>query len=273
MKYLTKKHKTDEAVIEDEALELPSPFKVATQKLVEFLREKKEKGDFRYLYEHQIDAVLNVRKHLEKNPPDKYAIIVLPTGCGKTRVAVVASYAVDVRKVLVITPFVKMSQHIREAFIGIGSKKKPFMFEQGIMTNTDLTCIPSCGWAKTASEVQNNLQNDLLIVNPHKLDEETLRYIPRDHYDLVIVVEAHHYPARTWKVPVDYFNNSKHIFLTATPFHQGKRILPKDHICYEMTHEEAVAKGIIRSLRFEEVGSVQDEFDIFEVNNNSLSYM
>ncbi len=38
-------------------------------------------------------------------------------------------------------------------------------------------------------------------------------------FDTVIVDEAHHYPAATWKNFVQVFKGKKVIFLTATPFH------------------------------------------------------
>jgi hypothetical protein len=36
-------------------------------------------------------------------------------------------------------------------------------------------------------------------------------------FDLVIVDEAHHYPADTWRLLIDHFSNAPKLFLTATP--------------------------------------------------------
>jgi len=75
-----------------------------------------------------------------------------------------------------------------------------------------------------------------MVVNAHKVGSKsrvaiegtllliTNKDLPRN-YDLVIVDEAHHYPAKTWKLLVDYFSNTNRLFLTATPLWRGKPIL------------------------------------------------
>ena len=80
-----------------------------------------------------------------------------------------------------------------------------------------------------------------------------IRIFPRDYFSLVIVDEAHHFPAQTWKNIVDHFSEVERIlFLTATPLNRGEYILPNKSPCYELSHEEAVKRGIIRETTFME---------------------
>jgi superfamily II DNA or RNA helicase len=69
---------------------------------------------------------------------------------------------------------------------------------------------------KTNEIPQMNAFN-IVIANAHKFGSNTdvdLAEIPRT-FDLVIVDEAHHYPAPSWKSIVDHFPGSKKLFLTA----------------------------------------------------------
>ena len=60
-------------------------------------------------------------------------------------------------------------------------------------------------------------------------------------FDTVIVDEAHHYPAETWKKIIDHFKQRKKVFLTATPSHRGANIgnsqmdQDTDYIAYQLS--------------------------------------
>jgi superfamily II DNA or RNA helicase len=67
-------------------------------------------------------------------------------------------------------------------------------------------------------QIKNMEMNNLVIANAQKFSSNSnvdIDNIPADLFDLVIVDEAHHYPARTWKRIIDYFQMSKKVFLTA----------------------------------------------------------
>ena len=89
--------------------------------------------------------------------------------------------------------------------------------------------------------------------------------IPNDNYDLVIVDEAHHYPAPTWKTLVDHFPTSRRLFITATPEYKGKPILSHAP-CFTLSRYEAVCRGIIRNLHFEEVATDGGEDSLHPVS-------
>lgn len=72
--------------------------------------------------------------------------------------------------------------------------------------------------------------------------------------------EAHHFPAATWKRIVDHFQGAKVgiLFLTATPYKQGRNILTTLNSsgvmikkpCYEYPIDKAIKDGIIREIKF-----------------------
>lgn len=160
------------------------------------------------LYWHQVKAVLSLHKYFSSDigstvnsQNSRVALVVLPTGCGKTGVAVLASYVLSASRVLVITPSVIISKQIDDAF-------KEFLVKRKIIRAQDLQYYaPHTLLVLNSEQLLNDLavhQVDLIITNAHKVSDNNnprrrvrLEDIPFDLFDLVIVDEAHHYPAKT----------------------------------------------------------------------------
>lgn len=108
-------------------------------------------------------------------------------------------------------------------------------------------------------------QYNLVIANAHKFGTTTnvdISRIPKI-FDFVIVDEAHHYPAHTWKRIIDHFSRSKKLFLTATPTHRNRPIIEnqKASICYQLSRTDLVQQNIVRNLMFLDVGNLEDSFE------------
>ena len=100
-----------------------SVFNTQGDSVVKFIEDEYRKhrnGERISLYSHQIEAVLKLREYFDnqKYYPNlsSIALVVLPTGCGKTGVAVLASYALNASRVLVITPSIIISKQIHKAY-------------------------------------------------------------------------------------------------------------------------------------------------------------
>ena len=230
-----------------------SCFNVQSQALLRFLTSERAGA---HLYAHQVDAVLCARRQLLDPREPNIALVVLPTGCGKTGVAVLSAYALNASRVLVITPSVKISHQLHEAFKGNRSKRRPcFLTERGIISEKqEIKVLPSSSCITKSTDIMERLPDDVMVVNAHKIGGKSsvaIDDIPPEEYDLVIVDEAHHYPAPTWKNLVDHFPHSMRLFLTATPRYRGNPILPYPP-CYEMPRHEAVMRGIIRPVDFDQ---------------------
>ena len=242
------------------------------------------------LYSHQVNAVLRLHKYFNSdiairftvNPRDsKVALIVLPTGCGKTGVAVLASYVLNASRVLVITPSSIISEQVDDAY-------KKFLVKRGIIGQDDqLLFAPHKLLVTNSRQLLDKLAvqlADLVITNAHKVsDNDNPRAKVKledisalaNWFDLIIVDEAHHYPARTWKQFVDHFPNTNKIFLTATPEHRGEPIL-EEPPCYQLSHDDAVRNGVIRKVEFDEIRGGNSEEEKLKVmlqltNNHNIS--
>ena len=220
------------------------------------------------LWAHQVDAIKAIRDHTQT----EIALCVLPTGAGKSGIAVLSAYACDAECVLVITPSKHISEQMFDSFC---HKTDSFMLKKKVVLNIDefeRNCRPSCkGVMKKTTEINSYFNDyDLIIANAQKFGSNSrvsIDQIPNKDVDLVIVDEAHHYPADTWKTIIDHFENAKKIFLTATPTNGGKDILAdqSSHLCYSLRRAELVLRGIIRNIYFNEDAKSDNEREAFQV--------
>ena len=238
---------------------LQSRFQVHKAVVINFLKE----NPTNCLYKPQIDALLSIETSCN---PGEIALVVLPTGCGKTGVAALAPYVLGVRNVLVLTPSVIITRQIHEAFCGTGDEN-PSFYQKRRIVESSAFCPSTNGIILRASQLRDHLayNNELLVVNVHKIGGRSkvrIEDIDRQKFELVIVDEAHHYPAHMWKTVVDHFHveRVRILFLTATPAPIIPCPIPKP--CYYLSRRNAVALGIIRDMddrNIQEVGDTDVE--------------
>ena len=207
------------------------------------------------LYKHQIEAVNKILAYFDSNN-NGYTIVELPTGCGKTGVAVISAYVLEAKRVLVVTPSVNIMQQMKDAFC---SHTKSFFRQQKIIEAKDVHILPSPSNIKNQQDIIKypDSSNDLIVMNIQKIQNFQFK---QDAFDLVIVDEAHHYPARTWTKVIDNFPQAKRLFLTATPIYKGKPIthFTTADICYTLSKQNAIHNvGIIRDVKFDEAKNDQ----------------
>lgn len=96
---------------------------------------------------------------------------------------------------------------------------------------------------------------DLVIANAQKfLQGNWEEVLPDDIFKLVIVDEAHHHPAKTWRRIIQKFkHHAMVVFLTATPFRaDGKRVVEDEEgdMVYRLSLEDARTNRIIRRINW-----------------------
>ena len=192
------------------------------------------------------------------------SLAVLPTGTGKSDVAVLAAYCCNVERVLVVTPSVTVASQIFADFQYVdGHHNPPFLERRGIFTKGYRPLYMPYGRLinRSPRRMLPAIETaSLVVVNAHKFGAQSsvdLADVPK-RFPLVIIDETHHYPARTWLAIVRHFCNSKILFLTVTPFHRNaagrpEYILGEKRPCYQLTRDQAIRQHIIRPTHFQEV--------------------
>ena len=238
----------------------------------------------------QIEALVSLVKWFQ-NPDttDKTAIVVMPTGSGKS--GVIASFPYwfgeavsngelrDVinldQPILVIAPgldILKQLKHCLKQEVG----KPCFLIKVEAIKDTYKECREILYLVKVTentSDVPNlrYCQEDIVLTNAQKweatpTDTEvsgaTWRDLDDDLFSLVVVDEAHHLPATQWEQIIKKFHpHAKVIFFTATPYRaDGKKIddiVPK--YTYHLSDREATDLRIIRGVQFKELPYCEDD--------------
>ena len=96
---------------------------------------------------------------------------------------------------------------------------------------------------------------DMIIANAQKfLQNNWEETLPNDMFQLIVVDEAHHHPASTWRRIVNKFKNKALVvFFTSTPYRGDRKPVLEDITpAYHLSLEEAVKTGIIRQTKFRE---------------------
>lgn len=71
---------------------------------------------------------------------------------------------------------------------------------------------------------------------------------PRDLFDLIVVDEAHHAPAETWRAVLDHFHAARALLLTATPRRRDGRRIPGS-LEYYYPLRRALDEGLYKPIQ------------------------
>jgi superfamily II DNA or RNA helicase len=192
----------------------------------------------------QTGALASVLAHWTL-PDETPALISLPTGTGKTAVALAAPFLLRraPRRVLVVAP----SRHLREQLVN-AFKTQASLVALGAFGSAhfvpkvlELSGRPDDWRTLEPYDVVVSLPNSISPAHFAEADRP-----PRELFDLIIVDEAHHVPASTWTALVQHFVGRK-LYLTATPIRRDKKRIP-GHLLYHYPLATALQEGLYQPI-------------------------
>lgn len=152
------------------------------------------------------------------------SLVSLPTGTGKTAVAMAAPYLMvqAPRRVLVVVPSTALREQTARLF-----ESQDLLRDLAVL-ETDPQSSPSVlALSGRVDDWDALAEHDVTVALPHSISP---RYYgddapgpPQDLFDLVIVDEAHHAPASTWRAIIDHFAWKRALLRTATPRRRDKK--------------------------------------------------
>lgn len=200
------------------------------------------------LREPQIDAYVEVYDHFINKNKTNHAIIVLPTGSGKTGLISMLPFNISNGRVLIIAPQLTILDTLEEGLDSGNSRN--FWIDTGIISNPkNLPVVVKYDGKSTIKEHLE--QANIVIANIQKLqsrnDRALLNQYEPDFFDMIIIDEAHHSEAKTWLENLNHFSNAKVIKLTATAYRTDKKPLVGE-LVYKYKLSQAMSKGYVKSL-------------------------
>ncbi|WP_338803561.1 DEAD/DEAH box helicase family protein [Xenorhabdus griffiniae] len=202
----------------------------------------------------QIEAYIKIKEYFNE-PNNREALVVLPTGTGKSGLISIAPYGVSNKRVLIITPGLVTKDSIR---------KTQEVLEDNFWINYDVIFsskdIPIVNEYLPDISDEHLRMSHIVYSNIHKVsggrNSSLINRVPPDFFDLIIIDEAHHAPAQSWKDAIKYFSDSKILHVTGTPYRGDNQEIPGDNI-HETPLSEVMRDRYVKWLRKETINSHQ----------------
>jgi hypothetical protein len=175
----------------------------------------------------------------------------MPTGSGKTAVLMMLPYLEGARRVLVVTPSRLVRSQIADEFSSLSLLRR-------------LGVLPKNAPAPSTRELKAKLltedgrnalrEFEVVVTTPNTISPvlEGIVAPPPDLFDLLLIDEAHHSPARTWGAVLDSFPEAKRALFTATPYRRDRKLIKGDFI-FTYPLSEARKDQVFGDIRFEPV--------------------
>ena len=156
---------------------------------------------------------------------DEPTVISIPTGTGKTAVALAAPFvaAKPPQRILVLAPAQQLRRQLAEQFGSYDQLRRIGVLPDGVPSPS---VYEMAGRATDWTELE---QYDVVVALPNSISPvhyEDDQRPPAGLFELLIVDEAHHAPARTWSAVLEHFAGAPSLLLTATPKRRDGRPIP-----------------------------------------------
>jgi len=177
------------------------------------------------------------------------AILQIPVGCGKTGLASILPFGIAEGRTLVIAPNLPIKKGLYEA-MDITNRPKCFWRKASVLNNEQMVAGPLACTLDTGN-ITVASKSHFVITNIHQLATNVKKWLlqfPDDFFDMIIIDEAHHSAADSWKKVLERFPNAKVIHLTATPFRSDRQEIDGE-LVYRYPFRSATLKGYIKRLK------------------------
>jgi superfamily II DNA or RNA helicase len=204
----------------------------------------------------QLGAIFAIKSHWTVST--SAATIVMPTGTGKTETMIATVVSECRGKTCIVVPSDLLRKQTVERFCLLGKLR-----DLGAVSQAHENPIVACLYSvpKDNAELQSIIDESNIIVATisllNRFSEEYLRILATS-CDTLLIDEAHHIAATSWMRVKEFFENSKCLQFTATPFrNDGKKIDGK--IIYNFPLLLAQKQGYFKPINF---------YPIYEFDDN-----
>lgn len=185
------------------------------------------------------------------------ALVVMPTGSGKTDTMIAIHAAERIERLIVIVPSDALRNQIGGAFETYGNLQASGVVDENALrpiVGRVAHAFSSVDEAREFATACNVIVATIPALNASTLESREALLNECSH---LFVDEAHHSPANTWKQLKDEFGERKVVLFTATPFREdGLKIAGK--MIYEFPLREARKAGFFTKINYVSVLDFKD---------------
>lgn len=176
---------------------------------------------------------------LPNRPP---AVVSIPTGSGKSAIATAAPYLIGASRVLVVVPSKDVRRQLASEF-----ETERVLQSIGARGSDQMPAVREItGFVNDWNELSDA---DVVVGIPASISP--VHYPdnppPADFFDLIVIDEAHHTPAPTWRAILDHFPAARSVLLTATPTRRDGKRVPGD-VVFHYPLRQALDDGIYKPV-------------------------
>ncbi len=199
------------------------------------------------LRDPQRNGYLRVQEFLASGKNN--AIVQIPVGCGKSGLAAILPFGIAEGRVIVIAPNLTIKDGLYEA-MDITNRQKCFWRKAGVLAPDQMTAGPLTSTLDSGN-LSVTSKSHIVVTNVQQLATDVDKWLTQfsdDLFDMIIIDEAHHAEAESWKKVIDRFPHAKVVLLTATPFRSDRQEL-NGELVFRYPFRSATLKGYIKRLK------------------------
>jgi len=197
--------------------------------------------------EPQKEAYLRLYDYFKSG--GKKAIIQIPVGCGKSGLASLIPFGISQGRVLIIAPNLTIKNGLFET-LDITNRQKCFWRKRDVLKAEDMIAGPlAC--TLDIGNISICEKSHIVVTNVQQLATNTDKWLTKfsdDFFDLIIVDEAHHSAADSWKKVLSKFSNAKVVNMTATPFRSDQQEI-EGELIYRYPFKRATMNGYVKRVK------------------------
>lgn len=241
----------------DEAVEYCASIRASWRDRFSFRAEQEVGGERRPgLRSPQIGALHRVLAHWTVT--DEPAMIVMPTGTGKTETMLALLTCERLERLLVLVPTVALRDQISDKFLTLGILKRVGVLDRDALWPVVGTLEHRL---RTVGEVDEYFTRCNVVVSTVQVLAGCGDDVRRRIAELcshLFIDEAHHVPAPSWSAVRHAFLHRRIVQFTATPFRgDGKHIEGK--VIYQYPLRKAQSEGYFTQIAFRAVSAYDED--------------